>query len=122
MGSFAGFSSTLDRVKETAGKNEKVRILAEYLRGLDEQDAERAARFATGRASQKGSADETQTGYSAIMEVISEVTDLSPGEISRIYVKYGDLGRVVEQVISGKKVTTLFHEDLSLEDVSETFE
>ncbi|MDA4137115.1 MAG: ATP-dependent DNA ligase [Thaumarchaeota archaeon] len=122
MGSFAGFSSTLDRVKETAGKNEKVRILAEYLRGLDEQDAERAARFATGRASQKGSADETQTGYSAIMEVIEEVTDLSPEEISRIYVKHGDLGQVVEEVISGKKVTTLFHEDLSLEDVAETFE
>jgi len=122
MGSFADFSSTLDRVRETPGKNEKVRILAEYLRGMDEDDAERVARFATGRASLKGSADETQTGYSAIMGVIEEITGLPPREISRIYVKYGDLGRVVEEVISGKKETTLFHEDLSLRDVAETFE
>jgi DNA ligase 1 len=122
MGSFADFSSTLDRVRETAGKNEKVRILAEYLRGLDGDDAERAARFATGRASLKGSVDETQTGYSAIMGVIEEVTGLTPREISGIYVKYGDLGSVVEEVISRKKETTLFNEDLSLRDVAETFE
>jgi hypothetical protein len=98
MGSFAEFSSTLDRVRATAGKNEKVRILADYLRDLDEEDAERAARFATGRASQKGSADETQTGYSTIIGVIEEVTGLTPRDISRTYVKYtegrrGDLRR-----------------------------
>src|SRR5580658_8442366 len=88
-GSFADFSSTLDRVREIPGKNEKVRILAEYLRGLDADDAERAARFATGRASQKGSADETQTGYSTIMDVIEDLTGLSSRQISQIYLKYG---------------------------------
>lgn len=122
MGSFAEFSSTLDRVQSTAGKNEKVRILSEYLRVLDADDAERAARFATGRASPKGSVDETQTGYSAIMGVLEEVTGLSPREISRIYVKYGDLGRVAEEIASAKKETTLFQEDLSLRDVAESFE
>ncbi len=122
MGSFAEFSSALERVRSTAGKNEKVRILSEYLRGLDADDAERAARFATGRSSQKGSADETQTGYSTIMEVIREITGLSPREISRVYVKYGDLGRVVEEVISVKKETTLFHEDLTLANVAEIYE
>ncbi len=43
--------TTLERVRETSGKNEKVRILSEYMRGLDADDAELAARFATGRAS-----------------------------------------------------------------------
>jgi DNA ligase-1 len=122
MGSFAEFSSTLDRVRATAGKNEKVRILADYLRDLDEEDAERAARFATGRASQKGSADETQTGYSTIIGVIEEVTGLTPRDISRTYVKYGDLGRVAEEVISGKMETTLFSDELTLRDVEETFD
>jgi DNA ligase 1 len=122
MGSFAGFASALDRVRGTAGKNEKVKILSEYLSGLDADDAERAARFATGRASQKGSAEETQTGYSTIMEVIEEITGLTSRDLGRVYVKYGDLGRVVEEVISGKKETTLFHEDLSLSDVAEIYE
>ncbi|MDG6925638.1 MAG: ATP-dependent DNA ligase [Nitrososphaerota archaeon] len=122
MGSFEAFSSTLERVGGTSGKNEKVRILADYLRGLDEEDAERAARFATGRASQKGSADETQTGYSTIISVIGEVTGLTPRDISRTYVKCGDLGRVVEEVIPGKKETTLFSGELTLRDVADTFE
>ena len=79
MGRFADLASTLERVRATPGKNEKVRILSEYLRGLDADDAERAARFATGRASLKGSADETQIGYSTITDVIEDVTGLSPG-------------------------------------------
>jgi len=122
MGSFTEFCSTLERIRETAGKNEKVRVLAAYLRNLDADDAERATRFATGRASQKGSAEETQTGYSAVMDVVTEVTGLSAREIGRVYVRFGDLGLVVEEVISGKKETTLFHEELSLSDVAETFE
>ena len=122
MGRFAEFASTLDRVRGTAGKNEKVRILSEYLRGLDADDAERAARFATGRASLKGSADETQMGYSTITDVIEEMTGLSSREISRVYVKHGDLGKVVEEVLSKKTETTLFQEDLSLRDVAGAFE
>jgi DNA ligase-1 len=122
MGSFADFSATLERIRGTTGKNEKVRILAEYMRGLDEDDAERVARFATGRASQKGSADETQTGYSTILTVVEDVTGLSPREMSGKYVRHGDLGAVVEEVIATKKETTLFSEDLSLEDVADTFE
>jgi DNA ligase 1 len=122
MGSFAEFASTLDRVRGTAGKNEKVKILSEYMRDLDADDAERAARFATGRASLKGSADETQIGYSTITDVIEEMTGLSPREISRVYVKHGDLGKVVEEVLSKKKETTLFQEHLSLRDVAQAFE
>jgi DNA ligase-1 len=122
MGSFSDFTSTLERVRTTAGKNDKVEILSDYLRGLDADDAEWAARFATGRASLKGSADETQTGYSAIIGVVEEVTGLSSREISRTYLKHGDLGKVVEEVLSKKKETTLFQEDLSLRDVAMTFE
>ncbi|MDA4113285.1 MAG: ATP-dependent DNA ligase [Thaumarchaeota archaeon] len=122
MDRFSEFASTLDRVRATAGKNEKVRILSEYLRELDADDAERAARFATGRASLKGSADETQIGYSTITDVIEEMTGLSSREMSRVYVKHGDLGKVVEEVLSRKRETTLFQEDLSLRDVAEAFE
>ena len=120
--SFADFSSTLEKVRETPSKNEKVRVLSEYLRGLDADDAELAARFATGRASRKGSADETQTGYSTILAVLEELTGLSARDVSRIYVKFGDLGQVVEQTLSSKKVGTLFQETLGLRDVAESFE
>jgi DNA ligase-1 len=122
MGTFADFASTLERVRSTAGKNEKVRILSEYMRGLDADDAERVARFATGRASLKGSADETQIGYSTISDAIEEVTGLPPRELSRVYVKYGDLGKAAEELLSKKKETTLFQESLALNDVAGSFE
>ncbi|HYA56276.1 MAG TPA: hypothetical protein VED22_05705, partial [Nitrososphaerales archaeon] len=57
-----GLAQTLERVKGTRGKNEKVRILAEYLRSLDPDDAMVAARIASGRASERGSKDEAQVG------------------------------------------------------------
>jgi DNA ligase-1 len=122
MGAFADFASTLERVRSTAGKNEKVRILSEYMRDLDADDAERVARFATGRASLKGSADETQIGYSTISDVIEEVTGLPPRELGRIYVKYGDLGKAAEELLVKKRETTLFQENLTLSDVAASFE
>ncbi|MDA4122319.1 MAG: ATP-dependent DNA ligase [Thaumarchaeota archaeon] len=122
MGSFSEFTYTLDRVRETSGKNEKVRLLSEYMRGLDAEDAELAARFATGRSSVKGSADETQIGYSTIMGVLEGLTGLSGREVGRVYVKYGDLGRVVEEILSAKKETTLFEETLTLKEVAQSFE
>jgi DNA ligase-1 len=120
--SFSDFSSTLERVRGAPGRNEKVRLLSEYMRGLDADDAELAARFATGRPSPKGSVDETQTGYSTILAVLHELTGLSSREVSRVYVKFGDLGQVVEETLSAKKVTTLFQETLSLKDVADAFE
>ncbi len=122
MGRFADLASTLESIRATAGKNEKVRILSDYLRGLDADDAERAARFSTGRASQKGSADETQIGYSTITDVIEEVTGLSARELSRVYVKHGDLGEVAEEIMTRRSETTLFQEELSLADVADSFE
>jgi DNA ligase-1 len=120
--SFSDFSSTLEKAGEKPSKNEKVRLLSEYMRGLDAEDAELAARFATGRSSRKGSADETQIGYSTIMDVLKDLTGLSPRDIGRVYVKYGDLGKVVEEILAGKKETTLFAETLSLKDVGDAFE
>jgi DNA ligase 1 len=120
--SFAEFSSTLEKVRGTPGKNEKVRLLSEYMRGLDAEDAALAARFATGRSSRKGSADETQIGYSTIMGVLEDLTGLSAREVGRVYVKHGDLGQVVEEILAGKKERTLFEEKLSLKDVADTFE
>ncbi|HUH99742.1 MAG TPA: ATP-dependent DNA ligase [Nitrososphaerales archaeon] len=122
MASFADLASTLDKVSKTSGRNEKVRLLAEYMGGLGEEDAERTARFATGRASIKGSADETQAGYSTIISVVQEATGISDRDVSSTYVKFGDLGKLVEEVISRKKEAVLFQEEpLSLKDVDDLF-
>ncbi|HYA56376.1 MAG TPA: ATP-dependent DNA ligase, partial [Nitrososphaerales archaeon] len=105
----------------TRGKNEKVRILAEYLRSLDPDDAMVAARIASGRASERGSKDEAQVGYSTLLDVLRNVTGATEDAVSKIYLRHGDLGEVAEVLLSAKKEQTLFTEPLTLEQLDEAF-
>jgi len=121
MASFSEFSQALEKIRLASGKNEKVSILAELLSGLDEDEVEFAARFATGRANPKGSSDETQVGYSTLVDVLQEVTGVTEAELGKSYLKHGDLGESVADFIERRRDATLFHEPLSISDVAETF-
>jgi DNA ligase-1 len=119
--SFLGLAETLERVRRTSGKNEKVSIIAEYLKGLNPADAMVAARIASGRSSERGSKDEAQVGYSTLLDVLREVTGVTQGQVSRIYLRHGDLGEVAEEVLAEKKEQPLFAEPLTLADLDEAF-
>ncbi len=121
-GLFLDLAETLDKVRATSGKNEKVSAVAGYLAGLSPQEAEAAARMATGRVSESGSRDEVQVGYSTLLDTIQEVCATDSDEISKIYLKHGDLGEVVERLLGRKKVTTLFAEPLTVLGLSDSFE
>ncbi|HKT22411.1 MAG TPA: hypothetical protein VJR06_07385, partial [Nitrososphaerales archaeon] len=99
---FLGLAEVLERIRGTSGKNEKVALLSEFLRGLGPADAEVAARIASGRASERGSKDEAQVGYSTLLDVIREVTGATEAEVSAIYLKHGDLGEVAEDLLGSK--------------------
>jgi DNA ligase-1 len=116
-----GLAQTLEKVKGTSGKNEKVRILAEYLKGLGPDDAMVAARIASGRASERGSKDEVQVGYSTLLEVLRSVTGATEEAVSRVYLRHGDLGEVAEELLGTKKEQALFSEPLTLAEVEEAF-
>jgi len=118
---FAGLARTLEDVKSTRSKNDKVRILASYLSGLQPDDAMTAARVSTGRASERGSRDEAQVGYSTLLEVVKEATGATSKRVSEAYLRYGDLGEVTEELLAGKTEQTLFQEPLTLHDLEETF-
>jgi len=86
---------------------------------------EYAARFAAGRTTRKGSAEETQVGYSALVGVLREVTGVTEEELSRSYLKHGDLSESVAEFIGRRREATLFEgeEDaLTILDVASTFE
>jgi len=116
-----GLAQTLEGVKGTSGKNEKVSILAEYLRGLSPDDAMVAARIASGRASERGSKDEAQVGYSTLLDVLRDVTGATEKSVSAIYLQHGDLGEVAEELLGTKREQALFSEPLTLADVEESF-
>jgi DNA ligase-1 len=119
---FAGLTETLERVRGTSSKKEKVQILSEYLKELGPEDAEFAARVASGRASERGSKDEAQVGYSTLLDVIREITGATREGVSRIYLKHGDLGEVAQELLVVKEEVPLFSEPLTLADVREAFD
>jgi len=118
---FLSLAETLEKVKGTSSKNDKVRILGEYLKGLGPEDAKVAARVSSGRASERGSKDEAQVGYSALLDVLRGVTGAEDQEVSRIYLRHGDLGEVAEELLAEKKEQPLFSEPLTLADLDEAF-
>ena len=116
-----GLAETLEKVKGTSSKNEKVAMVASYLKGLGAGDAQVAARIAWGRPSEKGSKDEAQVGYSTLLDVLREVTGASGGEVSKAYLRHGDLGEVAEELLGEKKEQTLFDERLTLAAIDGAF-
>jgi len=120
-GPFLGLAETLEKVKGTSSKNEKVALLASYLKRLGPDDARIAARITSGRSSERGSKDEAQVGYSTLLDVLREVTGATRQDVSRTYLKRGDLGEVAEELLGGKKEQTLFNEQITLATLDEAF-
>ncbi len=118
---FLGLAQTLEKVRGTRSKNEKVRLLAECLSGLDPEDARVAARIASGRSSERGSKDEAQVGYSTLLDVLRDVTGATQEQVSKIYLRHGDLGEVAEELLRHKREQPLFSEPLTLADLDEAF-
>jgi DNA ligase 1 len=123
---FLDLAETLERVRLAKGKNEKVSILAGFLSGLkSEEEVEYAARFAAGRSTRKGSAEETQVGYASLVDVLQETSGVTQKELSESYLKHGDLSETVADFIGRRRVATLFdgaEGAMSILDVASTFE
>src|SRR5438552_6002117 len=123
---FVELAEALEKVKLASGKNEKVSILSELLSRLKSEDeVEYAARFAAGRSTRKGSAEETQVGYASLIDVLRDLTGVTQDEMSRSYLKHGDLSESVAEFIGRRREATLFEGaegGLSILEVASTFE
>ncbi|MBI3858932.1 MAG: ATP-dependent DNA ligase [Thaumarchaeota archaeon] len=118
---FADLAQTLEAVRGTRSKNQKVDAFAAYLSKLDADDAEEAARMAVGTSSERGSKDEVQVGYSTVFTVLKGITGASSDDVSKTYLKYGDLGEVAEELLRAKRERPLFEEPLTIAGVSDSF-
>ncbi|MFI5404681.1 MAG: ATP-dependent DNA ligase [Candidatus Gagatemarchaeaceae archaeon] len=118
---FITLADTLEKARGTRSKTEKVKILSEYLRSLQPDEAQIAARLAVGSSSERGSKDEAQVGYSALLDVLKEATGASRERVSEVYLRHGDLGEVAAELLEEKQEQTLFQEPLTLADIEAAF-
>lgn len=107
------FANLCDRIRATRSKNEKVTILAEYLKTLDRESLKLVCMFLSGHTFPKGSGLDLNVGYSAVWDILTQLSGLKPDELRKIYIKHGDLGELAEQAIAKRKVEPLLRTELT---------
>lgn len=86
------FTAVANAIGATTKKNEKERVLAEYLRTLDDASLERAVVFLSGSPFPRRDERVTGIGGAAISDAVSDVTGRSPEEVWASWSKFGDAG------------------------------
>ena len=112
------FARASAAVGGTSATLEKTRLLAAYLRTLDDDDLRRAAVYLTGRAFSPSQRRTLGLGWSVLSKVVSGMSDRSPDELSEMFHKHSDLGDWAGEALEGRTQP----ENVSLQEVEETLE
>jgi DNA ligase-1 len=107
------FAQTCEAIARTAGKLEKIDVLAAYLRSLDDADLESAARYFTGSPFAQKDQRKLAIGGSAIVRAAQNVWGVTDAELSASYRERGDLGSALAPFVRAPADLGLFREPLS---------
>jgi DNA ligase-1 len=89
-----------EAIAATTKKNEKVRIVAEYLLSRTIEEAAVSAVFLSGRAFPAYEEKTLQVGGTMLWAVLREITHKSDNAMQQAYRKYGDLGSAANDVLA----------------------
>ncbi len=111
------FAQTCEAVAATTKRNEKIALVADYLRSLPVEDAARAAVFLTGRPFPR--CEETVLGVAGtlVWRVVQEIAAAPEERMKATYLKHGDLGAAVEEILGARPPGP----GLSLKEVEKEF-
>jgi DNA ligase 1 len=98
---FAAFAEVGEKIAATPAKLEKVCVLADYLRTLDQEQVPIAAIYFTGRVFAQSDLRALQVGGSIIYRAITGATKLSEAEFRRISNRHGDAGKTAFEALDG---------------------
>lgn len=114
---FSNFTATANAIAATTKKSEKERILAEYLRSLDDASLERAAVFFSGSPFARREERVTGVGGATIGEAVAEVTGRTAEDVWAPWPKYADPGDTIAESFPRDP-----SRDVTLVEVAEAFE
>jgi DNA ligase-1 len=117
-GSALDFARAGAAVGATTATLEKARILAAYLRTLDDDDVRRAAVFMSGRAFGPSQRRTLGLGWTVLSKVVESISGRNPDELQAIFRKHSDIGDWAGEALEGKTDA----EDVSLAEVAEALE
>lgn len=96
------FGELAEAISATTKKLEKAALLGDYLRGLNDIDLSRAARYLAGQQFALSDSRTTNVGGRIIGQALSAATGLSLEELSPRYVRLGDAGEVAFEAVQEK--------------------
>jgi DNA ligase-1 len=112
------FARAGSAVGSTSATLEKTRVLAEYLRSLDDDNLRRAAVFMSGRAFSPSQRRTLGLGWSAVSKVVTSLSGRDEDELGRIFRKHSDIGDWAGEALAGRTLS----EAVSLQEIEEALE
>jgi DNA ligase 1 len=99
---FADFAEVGESIGATPGKLEKVRLLANYLRTLDDDQLPIATTYFTAHAFAQNDPRTLQVGGSIIYRAIMGAAKLGEAEFRRTAYSHGDAGKTAFEILEGR--------------------
>src|ERR1700704_2350153 len=96
------FARAASAVGSTSATLEKTRILAAYLRSLDDDDLRRAAVFMSGRAFSPSKRRTLGLGWAAVSKAVTSISGLDEDALGRIFRKHSDIGDWAGEALAGR--------------------
>lgn len=107
------FGQTCAAIAARAGKLEKIALLAEYLRRLEDADLAAAARFFTGNPFAARDERSLGIGWRAIVAAAKSAWNVGEGQLGAAYREHGDLGAALGPFVRPALDLALFSETLA---------
>jgi DNA ligase-1 len=115
---FLEFANIGEKIAATPAKLEKIRLLADYLRGLTNAQLPIVTPYFTGKAFAQSDPRTLQVGWAVIFRAMQAATNVSDTEFHRIASTHGDAGKTAFEVLDGRTTPQPF----SIAESGELFE
>src|SRR5213079_712095 len=99
---FLTFANVGEAIAATPAKLEKIRLLADYLRGLTSEQLPIATLYFTGRAFAQNDLRTLQVGWAIIFRSLQAATSIAETELHRIASVHGDAGKSAFEILDGR--------------------
>src|SRR5438309_320878 len=99
---FIAFANIGEAIAATPAKLEKIRLLADYLRGLTSEQLPIATLYFTGRAFAQSDLRTLQVGWAIIFRALQAATNIADTELHRIASAHGDAGKSAFEILDGR--------------------
>jgi len=115
---FLAFANVGEAIAATPAKLEKIRLLADYLRGLTSAQLPIVTRYFTGKAFAQNDPRTLQIGWAVIFRALQAATKVSDAEFHRVASTHGDTGNTAFEVLDARTTPQPF----SIRESGELFE